>query len=311
MRILTIGNLAIALALKRIGHASFAYGTDSKVGVESSEQRGIKRINQFLDSLIRETNPELVIIADEEYGKVVTKLTRAGIRTVCGSETTDIMSNNTYKSKFMKLIYRQEVGVGNTLLESWWNGERFVGTYRTVFTRKFLAGDLGVDVSCSMSMTSQLTLVPDCIQALEGFLKKSSYIGLVQVHLLKGKEVDVSIGIHSASIYNLIEMYGKHLSELFGGQPCKTMYKYSVSIPVSISPYPYGNGDAYKTDLKDIKHIHIHRSMGKYKVDGQFATITGAGGTEHEAQRRAYRTIELMNIPDIQYRIDASQLLCI
>lgn len=311
MRILTIGNLAIALALKRIGHTSFAYGTDSKVGVEANEQRSIKRIKQFLDSLIDETNPELIIVADEEYGKVATKLMRAGIQTVCGSETTDIMSNNTYKSKFMKLIYRQEARVGNTLLESWWNGEGFVGTYKTVFTRKFLAGDLGVDVGCSMSMTSQLTMVPECIQALGGFLKKSSYVGLVQVHLLGGKEANVSIGIHPASIYNLIEMYGKHLAELFGGQPCKTMYRYSVSIPVSIPPYPQQGDQKCTASLSDIKHIHIHKAVDKYTFQGQFAAVTGAGGTEHEAQRRAYRTIELMNIPDIQYRNDANQLLCI
>ena len=311
MRILTIGNLAIALALKRMGHASFAYGTDSSVGVESKEQRNIKNIKQFQDSLIEETKPELIIVADVGYGKMATKFTRAGIRTVCASETSDIMSNNIYKNKFMKLIYRQDVGKGNTLLESWWNGDAFVGMYKTVYKRKFMSGDLGADVDCSMSMTSQLPLMPECIQAMEPFLKKSSYIGLVQIHLLNGKEVDVSIGIHPASIYNFIELYGKHFSTLFRGQPCQTMYKYSVSIPVSLPPYPYGKGEMYEGKFTDIKHVHLHNAMGKYKVSGQFATVTGAGGTEHEAQRRAYRTIELMNVPNIQYRIDANLLTSI
>jgi len=311
MRILTIGNLALALALKRMGHASFVYGTDSKMGVETNEQRSIKRIKQFLDSLIDETKPELVIIADNGYGKTATKLAQwTGIRTVCGNETTDIMDNDTYRSKYMKLIYGQNAGEGDILIESWWNGENFIGAYKTEYARKFLAGDLGIDVGCSMSMTSQLTHAPACIEATRNFLTKSSYIGLVQVHLFKGKEVNVSIGIHPASIYNLIEMYGKHLSELFSGQPCKTMYKYSISIPVSLPPYPYAEGDSCEVKLQDIKHIHLHNATGKYKVKGQFATITGAGGTEHEAQRRAYRTIELMNVPNIQYRIDANQLTC-
>ena len=118
MRILTIGNLALALALKRMGHASFVYGTDSKVGVETNEQRSIKRIKQFLDSLIDETKPELVIIANSGYGKTATKLAQwTGIRTVCGNETTDIMSNDTYRSKFMKLIYQQDMNIGNTLVD--------------------------------------------------------------------------------------------------------------------------------------------------------------------------------------------------
>lgn len=218
--------------------------------------------------------------------------------------------------------------------EGWFNGTRFIEPFNITFEeKKFMPGNLGPNTGCMGNVVIPLSgrprLVREGIGRLEDVLRASDYRGPIDLNSivtpdgLYGLEFTARFGYDAvqALLEGLRRMeIGDLLHRVATGRidTMPLLHQYLIGVRVTVPPYPHTTRPdvwAPVLGLEDAAIPHIWPCglrIEKGQVigcapDGNLLTVTARGANVREAQRRAYRTIERLIIPDMQYRPDIGE----
>ncbi len=285
---------------------------------------------------LRSADCEMLVMDGVGHGKVVEQL--AARMKVLGSYAIgDIISTNKlYARRVMKSLDLPTLkppfkDCEKIVCGAWWDGFALHYPFAAMQTDKFLAGDLGCDVSSGDCVTFPLpTHSPlfKCLAKTKRFLKTSSYRGSVfLLFLLKEGFVcvdDVSICFKHPLVSCFFVLTGfkpaKFFASLFSGidiEKYEYRNKYAIAITLSVPPYPHArNGHKRPIPVDGVVQANAkHIWMSDVCVDGEgklftagtsgrVLTATASGKDVRECRRRAYITLDNIHVDNKQYRID-------
>lgn len=216
--------------------------------------------------------------------------------------------------------------------ELWWNG--FTSTLHnwTMEEKGFMNGNVGSATGCMGNVVCRCKkgtrLISEGVGKMERLLKKTNYKGaldlncIVKEDKLYGLEFTARFGYDA--LQALLTLYRGSLSKLFfdiaeGKRPEEDFFlETSIAVRLSIPPYP-SDGKPEHLPIIGVsplneKHIwfgDVHLTQGKKLecsgFDGMLGCVTAKGKNVRECQRRAYRTIHSLTIPQLQYRTDIGE----
>ena len=219
-------------------------------------------------------------------------------------------------------------------VEGWFNGDRFVlPIFYHQYKSRFMSHDLGASVpeghmgiisSHEHTFSDKFNRL---LKKMEPTLKKAGYKGLIRLDLHGDKICRPSFRLHIPTIFELIsEPLSQLIKETVNGdlRYIKTYREQAVAVKISIPPYPYcprffwehghyqiAGKTLFKADEHQMKHmwmLNVYRDNGTIKATGHSGDLgyvtSRTGVTFKEAGRRIKRTIQNLNVPDLQYRSD-------
>ena len=219
-------------------------------------------------------------------------------------------------------------------IEGWFNGDHFVlPVFYHDYKSKMFSGDLGESVpNGHMGIVSHQEHAfserfTKLLKKLVPILKKSGYRGLIRLDLNGDTVCRPSFRLHMPTIFEMImSPLSQLIRETVQGdlRYIKTHRESAVAVKISIPPYPYcvkffaehgyyqiHGKPLFKVDASQMKHLwmlNVYRDNGTIKSSGHSGDLgyvtSRAGVTVKEAGRRIKRTIENLEVPDLQYRTD-------
>ena len=214
-------------------------------------------INQLL-SLER---PDIVIMTSPGMGRVTDYLRDDGVKVFGGGHWADTLSNGGgYTKEIMKRIgvgvWKGEVGV-EICCGAWWNGFRLTSPYISLNETHFLTGSLGPRIpsagNVSHHISTDFKIFTEGIGRMERLLKKTKFKGNISLSSVVTKNGLFGISFITSPLFfpSLLESYKGSVTELLSGVVSgqesrgKFTTDYTLSIPVSIPPYPHAlNGSS-------------------------------------------------------------------
>ena len=219
----------------------------------------------------------------------------------------------------------------NISMSCWFNGVDFV--YPAVISineDRFMEGDKGMltdSMGCMLSVCNpKKKAFTETLLKFKPLLRKVSYCGFFSLSCIFDEKTVKITKIEPYFKYDLLYAFfegtqgeiGRALHEIAigGKKEFKFPEQYAIAVRISIPPYPYSHVKCEKTILngvneKNERHIWlqntIRKDSGLVSSDGGYgvvATVTARGVSGRECKRRAYRTIENLNIDWMQYRMD-------
>lgn len=219
----------------------------------------------------------------------------------------------------------------STSISCWFNGVDFV--YPAVVSineDKFMEDDRGINVDsmgCTLCIcNSKKKGFTETLLKFKDLLRKVSYCGFFTLSCVFAENSVKVSKIEPYFKYDLLyaflegtqEEIGKALHEIaIGG---KKEFKFpemcAISVRLSIPPYPYDHIRSKKIPLDGVceKNEHhlwlqntIRTDQGLVTTNGNYgvvASVTARGCSVRECRRRVYRTIENLNIEEMQFRRD-------
>ncbi len=215
--------------------------------------------------------------------------------------------------------------------ELWWNGFTSHLHNWTMEEKALMDGGVGPATGCSGSVVCRCKkddgLVREGVGKMEGLLKKVNYRGPIDLNCvcnekgLYGLEFTVRMGYDA--VQPLFELYKGSITKLLfdiaaGNKPEEDFYlNQSISIRLSIPPYPSPGRVEHVPILgvspRNEEHVwlsDVRARRGGIECagyDGSIGCVTARGKTVRECRRRAYRTIQNLTIPQVQYRLDIGE----
>ena len=217
--------------------------------------------------------------------------------------------------------------------EFWYNGNEGSCVNWTVERKKFMNEDIGPSTGDSGAVVGWCSLhsrLKENSLKTISLLRKSTYRGPVDVNTiiapdgtLYGLEYTMRMGY--TAIYPFGELISNDYAGLFHAmatgqeyRPRITDDKLAISVMVSIPPYPHKRGYDDEVPIQgiageNIRHVAFQDMMnkdGKFiaaGADGAVCVVTARGKDVRECQRRVYRTVSHLTIPDAQYRTDIGE----
>lgn len=216
-------------------------------------------------------------------------------------------------------------------ISCWFNGVDFVfPAVISINENKFMEDDRGAVVDsmgCTLCVCSpKKKMFIETIARFKDLLRKVSYCGFFTLECTIDQENVKVIKIEPYFKYDLLYAFlegtqgelGRTLHEIaIGG---KKEFKFpemcAIAVRMSIPPYPYGHIRSKRVELKGVcsaneKHIWLQNTIrdkhGLVVSNGGYgvvATVTARGCSVRECRRRVYRTIENLDIEEMQYRRD-------
>ena len=265
---------------------------------------------------VKKFKPDLVIIDAPGFSPIGEQLRINTSTKVLG---TSYWTDNISMFQGYFSAVRGSLGLGSTeqdkkatsYLEFYFDGNEARIPCKKERYDKFLAGDLGID--CVMgSYLSPIHNISPSLKPLINQLKRCSYFGFITLGMCEGKVVSFYAGIDYSSLYCYGELLFNDYYNLFTNPPKDIFRHVALSVAVSTSPYPYANIPIHSVGIKDEVSKHLGLA-GLSKEQGVFFStsaclpllyVTARGINLKEARRRCYRTIESLEVQDIQYRID-------
>ena len=198
-------------------------------------------------------------------------------------------------------------------------------------------GGVGVEVECAGSVVGMLSgrerLVSEGVERMEKILSLTTYRG--PVFLLSSVTesyltgVGMVVGLLPGMTYPGMELIrdgstSQLLHRVASGMDVTLPYHfgYSIGVTVTVPPWPTHpgpigvgvsglNGDCFHHVWPRCvmvgQGVAGQGGMETAGGDGMVATVTARGSSIREAQRRVYRTISHMRVPDAQYRTDIGE----
>jgi len=219
----------------------------------------------------------------------------------------------------------------DTSISCWFNGVDFVfPAVISVNESKFMEDDRGVTVEsmgCTLCVcSSKKKAFVETLLKFKDLLRKVSYCGFFTLECsIDQGNIKIS-KIEPYFKYDLLyaflegtqEEIGRALHEIAIG--AKKEFKFpemcAIAVRISIPPYPYEHIKCKGVPLNGIcteneKHVWLQNTIrsdrGVVKSNGShgvIATVTARGSSVRECRRRVYRTIENLDIEEMQFRRD-------
>jgi hypothetical protein len=211
----------------------------------------------------------------------------------------------------------------------WWGGQKWEGKAVLVVEQMgFMNRDLGVGLFqpqgvCIIPISYGAKLMEQSLGGLSSLLLDSDYVGPVCLRMsLVGRSLMVrypKAGFVPGWLEPILELQIGNLLE----QPFNLRDNCAVGLHVSVPPYPYEQkivtdrpiGKLYEAALKHLRLQDVSRSGTEFMSCGGgslfYSTAWGVvlGDDPREARLRVYRGMRSLDIPDVQYRTDASSTM--
>lgn len=249
-----------------------------------------------------------------------------GVKVLGTSQWSNLLdTNNEYKDQIIKAIgyapaTSSIVGTG-AVVSAWFNGQKFISKSLVFNYDKMLTGDIGVNVASAGYVAyfdvEKSRLVNEILTPLEKFLRKANHRGCFSVSVVVddgGKVYVKDIVANTNSPYtqavyeNTRQSRSDILLDVFNesSAPVPFLDPYVCGVMVSVYPYPYAKPDVPMqiAGLNQFNQKHMWSIDLTGELSGNVGYVTARGQSVQEAQRRVYRTISNLTIPNVQYRTD-------
>ncbi|KKN45063.1 hypothetical protein LCGC14_0686880 [marine sediment metagenome] len=343
--------LGLAERVKNEGHSTSMYTVDKdadSVGVGMVDrvtlpshiiQQNGYPIQSSINQLLKQVKPDLVIFDTFNLGRVASSI-RSSIPVLGSSLWSDHLSlDQSYGYRLMKQVGIPPLthdalvlGGVEVWCELWWDGLRASVYNVSCVDKRFMNGDVGPVVGCAGAVvkmvSSESKLVREGVGKMERLLKKTTYRGPLSLSTVATKDklygIQFTTGFSSNNIQALFELYKGSITELLyntstaGKVVGEFTSDYSISIPLSLPPYPTTQVKASVgvkvggVNSENAKHVW----WSDVKKDGGYVSagasgipliVTARGRDVGECRKRAYRTIHNLVIRDVQYRSDVGE----
>jgi len=289
-------------------------------------------IPSAVNQLVKESDPELVVVLGTRLGKVADYIKKECKLPVVGaSHFTDTLSSSpTYAEKIMTRagVHKSDADVGIPIeLVAWWNGLAFTTPMVVHNITRFMNNNLGSSVTSvgnvihSLLFTSELLTETMC--KMTAILCKSSFRGCFGMKCLVNDDRVECVEFNTNPYYlsSMLEVYKGSVVQLLysianGGKiDGEFTSDYGVSILASVPPYPSEVKSNILTSVvglneKNVKHVYVmdaayfNNELVCAGSSGKLAFVSARGRDIKEACRRAYKTLSHLGINNIQYRTD-------
>lgn len=237
---------------------------------------------------------------------------------------------STYPSN-QELIVQQIVSGIEVSTEGWFNGRGWITPFNHTFEEKRFLPSGGPNTGCMGNVvlgTESNKLTQATVERLTPFLKQIGYRGPIDVNSIVNDEGVFALEISPRFGYDAIEAMMEGLQEplsdiLFETAmgvrktlPLSTTER-QIAVRLSVPPWPHADPAASEAGMPilglnedNLKHIFLTDVFfedGDYRYaasDGVVMKVTAHGRNAGEARSRAYRTIDNLTIPNVQYRED-------
>lgn len=218
-------------------------------------------------------------------------------------------------------------------LEGWFDGNKWVLPWNsTIEDKRLFAGDVGPNTGCMANVVwayeeRMPLLAMRTLTRIAGVLRGASYVGPIDINVILGND-GTPFGLEFTARFGYLAL--QSLSLLVGGDFGSQLWefangtldhfevindKYSLSIGVSVPPYPNDAREAHMkpldpTLLYDPIRIMLSDVMvlhGRPYITGRDANVGSFGDTWHdlhELRSMVLGRIKEYAIPDAQYRTD-------
>lgn len=292
-------------------------------------------IGQGLVGHDAESAPDFVVYASANLGRDADEYRQSGKRTLGSSRWGELIeSNPEYTDSLIKSIgwSTNSIDSGiNLYITGWFNGRGFLSSYVSLVYRRFMSGGRGPDINFTGVVSNfwQPTerILESILKPVSHILKKVNHRGPIHIHtLIDGdrycvKELSASLAhpLSTVLFENTKASVSDILLRLFNedSKSIIPIAQWACGVMISIPPYPYQaqhNPISIKGIIPDnIKHmwlVDVKRDNEGYSTTGESGKIgyvTARGDSVHESVRRAYRTINNLSTPDLQYRDDVGR----
>jgi phosphoribosylamine-glycine ligase len=208
----------------------------------------------------------------------------------------------------------------------WWNGLSIRDPFICYNEDRVMTGNLGQPVeSVGMVIKSIVgtKLLKDTFGKLERLLKKSSFRGWLTLECIIDKNNLFGLDFSTSALYlpSFLELYKGSITEMLlalaiGQEPKGSLTEdYSLSLLLSVPPFPIRDCPLDFTEVNGInsdnlKHIYLMDAQVQNKVmrtalaGGDIMWVNARGRDVGECQRRVGKTLQHINVENMQYRLD-------
>ena len=321
MKILVLSSkghgLGVAMRLRQEGH---------KVILKTSnpyEEIGQGLIERETGSLRKITTNKLdyVIAFGARFGDLSAYFLERDYPVIGSSPFSEMMElSSEYRATVLGYLKQEGNVVDRTngkIACAWFDGKRFLSTCYSGYAHKRLfPGEIGPVVACSGATLSQDPSARcNFTQGLSRSLQAARYVGPVLAH-----EGIISSymypGVTECMLTGLQQPVGNFFDHLIrGNAKIRKTSDWFVTVHISIPPYPHRTPKAKEIPLrgssfdKGLKYMWLEDAKWDGELvcagtSGSIGYVSAHGRCKAEAMRRAYRCIERMDIPELQYRSD-------
>lgn len=273
-----------------------------------------------VEHLMGAARPDITIFDAPDMRTMATRMQKAGHRVIGATEDAPTA------------LHSERDGGRVAAVEAWFNGEKFVAPFSVSFLyEKLMVGDVGPYAPGSMGMITMFVpranpMAQLLVNHLEVPLRASSYRGPARVYTNLAHQVvgqEVSLGPTNYGTYeSLFGSISQFLVSIVNGSEMqhRTLTDYVVSVRISLPPWPYSVHEQAQYRVPGInegnlKHLWMN-DLAYSATDGWHTTgesndigfVTARGEKAGEAVRRAYRTIENLSMPSLQFRTDIGEM---
>lgn len=237
---------------------------------------------------------------------------------------------STYPSN-QALSVQQIVSGIEVSTEGWFNGRGWLHPFTHTFEEKRFLPEGGPNTGCMGNVvvgSASNKLTQGTVERLTPFLKQIGYRGPIDINSIVNDDGIFALEATPRLGYDAIEAVMEGLQGSITDLIFETAMGISNRIPISLTerfiavrlsipPWPHADPEGKMRGMpilglgpENLRHIYltdVYLEDGSYKYaasDGVVMKVTAHGRNASEARGRAYRTIDNLTIPEVQYRKD-------
>ncbi len=298
--------------------------------------QGIIDVHPYIEEGLYDTlydlAPDVAIFDSEDLASQADLLRKSGRRVIGPTSWSSLIDKDKEYARKLTTAMGWPVADSpngiNLYITVSFNGQTFTSYYTSLVYRRFMAGGHGADLGFmgvlanfapATDKISQLILKP-----LEPILRQVNHRGFFHIHTVINGDTfgirDISASITDPLSLLLFENSRITTTNILlsmldeASKPIVPLEQWAVGALLSVPPYPYQK-PAEPIHLRGIqpaslKHLWLidARKNGNdwftASVAGNIGYVTARGSSLQEATRRVYRTINNLEVRDLQYRND-------
>lgn len=266
---------------------------------------------------------DLVLSTTAGLGDMAETCKERGKPTIGGSFNDKMELDQEYCNSVISLLYPNvkdlPAGMGIKIcVTGWFNGKGFLSFSHSLKYDKMMEHNRGVDINtgCVTWICKENRLIKESLIPLIDLLTKVTYVGPITIDLAVFEDTVIPLNFTTTldtSFYSFLELVKCSTWDILWKCTLEDTIQqvretdFSISVNLSIPPYPYLNTEGYEP-LESYLNIPPPARPHTFcfpQVNGFLGYICARGESINEARRRVYRTINNIVLSDsIQYRSD-------
>ena len=328
--------LPIAKRVEREGHSVHFYVNSRKFQIRGRGEVKFRSnfigvlhgpfsiVPENIKQVIKEAQPDLCV-ANGKMGFVAEFVKEQGVQCVGASRWSELLEGE-YAQRILTSVKvnpikqpSKQIKVG---VSGWWDGTTFLYPQLVARELGFMNNGGGIQLIsgiCSKLIPTKCKLFSSTLGKLVEIMKKINYSGPVTL------DTELKAGITLPIFCGLSELTQGSTLKLLNGEQQNTVKKHTISLRVTLPPYPSSIGHPYikeiQVDKKGEKHIWLvdvaDNRVGV--VDGDVGWVSASGKRNpkksetwdvwRETRRRVLRTANniAVSLEELQFRTDIGE----